>query len=164
MKVQALVTVMMVSAMGCASAKKQTAVPVEEMTALVQNAGPAENKAPEKAEGDRTEANLRTVYFNYNSADVDATYTEQLNRVATNLKADPDAKIVIEGHCDDRGSTEFNLALGERRAVATKNHLKRLGIPEKQMRVISYGEERPAVTGEGESAWAQNRRAELTVE
>ncbi len=90
--------------------------------------------------------------------------TEARNILANNakyLKANSGTNVVIEGHCDDRGSDEYNLALGESRALAAKNYLVSLGINGKRLSVISYGEEKPLVQGEGESVWAQNRRAEF---
>jgi peptidoglycan-associated lipoprotein len=77
------------------------------------------------------------------------------------LQANSGINVVIEGHCDDRGSDEYNLALGESRALAAKNYLVSLGISAKRLSVISYGEEKPLSMGSGESAWAQNRRAEF---
>ncbi len=73
------------------------------------------------------------------------------------------SKIVIEGHCDERGTAEYNMALGERRALETKKYLVNLGIDEARMETISYGKERPADPGHDESAWAQNRRAQFLL-
>ncbi|MCB0309409.1 MAG: OmpA family protein, partial [Bdellovibrionales bacterium] len=69
----------------------------------------------------------------------------------------------IMGHCDERGSNEYNLALGESRARAVRDYLRKLGVPSNKMNTISYGEEKPAELGQGESAWAKNRRAEISV-
>jgi peptidoglycan-associated lipoprotein len=75
----------------------------------------------------------------------------------------PQVTITIEGHCDERGTREYNLALGERRAAATKSYLVALGVSPDRLSTISYGKERPAVLGSNESAWAQNRRAVFVV-
>ena len=80
------------------------------------------------------------------------------------LKLNPDARVIIEGHCDDRGTTEYNLELGARRAKSVRDHLGRLGVDTSMLETISYGEERPASEGSGESAWSQNRRAEFRLE
>ena len=77
------------------------------------------------------------------------------------MQTNSGVQVVIEGHCDERGSDEYNLALGESRALAAKNYLVSLGINENRLSVISYGEEKPAVMGSDEEAWAQNRRAEF---
>ena len=84
-----------------------------------------------------------------------------LEQNAVYLRSNPALKVVIEGHCDDRGSDEYNLALGERRAVAAKNYLVSLGIAAERLSVISYGEEQPLVTAANEEGWAKNRRAEF---
>jgi peptidoglycan-associated lipoprotein len=73
----------------------------------------------------------------------------------------PSVIVQVEGHCDERGTQEYNLALGEKRALATREHLIKLGIPADRIITISYGEEMPAIQGGGESAWAQNRRCEF---
>jgi len=155
-----LLVVLMVGGVGCASTKKQVQMPVED-TSLAQNSAPTTKEAPVRAEG---EPSLKTVYFDYNSDAISSEYTTKMNTLANTLQADPSAKVLIEGHCDERGGTEFNLALGERRAVTAKKHLVRYGIPEKQLKTITYGEERPAVTGTGEGVWSQNRRAEFSIE
>ena len=79
------------------------------------------------------------------------------------LQANPDTNVIVEGHTDDRGTREYNLALGERRAVAVKNYLISRGVDAERIKTISYGKERPAVVGANEAAWAQNRRAVTVV-
>ncbi len=79
------------------------------------------------------------------------------------LKRNANVTVTVEGHCDERGTREYNLALGERRATAVKNVLVALGIPANRVSTISYGKERPAVVGSTEAAWAQNRRGVTTV-
>ena len=104
---------------------------------------------------------LEAVYFDYNSFTLSPAARQSLERNAAWLQANLDTKVTIEGHCDERGSDEYNLALGERRAVAVKRYLATLGVNAERLATISYGEERPAVAGHDERAWAQNRRAEL---
>lgn len=104
------------------------------------------------------------VYFAYDSSALAPQAQEILRKKATFLKANPGVKVTIEGHCDDRGTNEYNLALGEARARSAKAFLVDLGIPAARIATISYGEERPAVKGSTEEAWAKNRRAHFVVE
>ena len=160
---QMFLAMMMVGALGCASTKKQVTLPAED-TVGVANSGPATKEAPAKEDGERSDASERTVYFDYNSAEIEGQNADRIERIAQTLQAEPDSQVLIEGHADERGSTEFNLALGEKRAMTTKKNLTRYGIPAKRINIISYGEERPAVAGANEAAWANNRRAEIVVE
>jgi peptidoglycan-associated lipoprotein len=109
-----------------------------------------------------TAAGLQTVYFDYDSASLtsDAKTTVQEN--ADYLKKNSNTNVTVEGHCDDRGSTEYNLALGERRANAVRDYMVNLGVAKKRLKTVSYGEERPVMKGENESAWSKNRRAEFS--
>ncbi len=104
------------------------------------------------------------IYFAYNSSALSYTAREILDRKAEWMRSHPNSSIVIEGHCDDRGTNEYNLALGEKRANTVKTYLMRLNIPGSRLTTVSYGEERPIVFGQDESSWAKNRRAEFAVE
>ena len=104
---------------------------------------------------------LGTVYFDFDSAELRPDARDELARTAGRLKANRSTRLIIEGHCDERGTTEYNIALGDRRAHAIRTYLARLGIDEARLSVISYGEERPADDGSDETAWAKNRRGEL---
>lgn len=104
---------------------------------------------------------LQAIYFDYNSYTLRADALTVLQRNADMIRAVPGAVIQVEGHCDDRGTQEYNLALGEKRALATREHLINLGIAADHIVTISYGEEMPAVQGTGESTWSQNRRCEF---
>lgn len=106
---------------------------------------------------------LQTVYFDYDKYTIRSDARGSLKANASWLKSNPGATIQVEGHCDERGTIEYNLALGERRANAAKNYLVRMGIDSSRLSTISYGEERPSATGSEESAWSQNRRAEFVV-
>jgi peptidoglycan-associated lipoprotein len=106
-------------------------------------------------------AAMKNIYFDFDKFTLSADARQTLAENAEYLKAHSGTNVVIEGHCDERGSDEYNLALGESRALAAKNYLVSLGISAKQLSVISYGEERPAVKGSNEEAWAKNRRAEF---
>ena len=104
-----------------------------------------------------------TVYFGYDSYSLDDRAQETLNRQAALLLRNTAVRVTIEGHADERGTREYNLALGERRATAVKDYLIAFGVTPGRMVTISYGEERPAVAGSSESAWAKNRRVVTVV-
>jgi len=103
------------------------------------------------------------IFFAFDRADISAEAQQILQRQAEWLKRYANVAVTIEGHCDERGTREYNLALGERRATAAKNVLVALGIPASRISTISFGKERPAVPGSSEEAYAQNRRAVTTV-
>ncbi|MDC0058247.1 peptidoglycan-associated lipoprotein Pal [Pelagibacteraceae bacterium] len=103
------------------------------------------------------------VFFNYDSAELDSDAQELLQDQVAWLKQYSEVAIIIEGHCDERGTREYNLALGEKRAQSVKNYLINLGISSDRVSTISYGKERPAVVGSNDGAWAQNRRSVTIV-
>ncbi len=103
------------------------------------------------------------VFFNYDSSELDADAQELLQDQVAWLKQYSDVSVIIEGHCDERGTREYNLALGEKRAQSVKNYLISLGISSDRVTTISYGKERPAVIGSNDGAWAQNRRSVTLV-
>ena len=103
------------------------------------------------------------VFFNYDSSELDTYAQELLQDQVAWLKQYSDVSVIIEGHCDERGTREYNLALGEKRAQSVKNYLINLGISADRVSTISYGKERPAVVGSNDGAWAQNRRSVTTV-
>lgn len=103
----------------------------------------------------------KTVYFAYDSSDIDATGEAVVNNFGRYLTATPAAKVRLEGNTDERGSAEYNIALGERRAQAVARELKSQGVSDSQLSVVSYGKERPAVQGHDEAAYAKNRRVEI---
>jgi peptidoglycan-associated lipoprotein len=104
---------------------------------------------------------FQTVYFDYDQADIRDDARGALRSNADRLNAGGLGTVTVEGHCDERGSTEYNLALGERRANAVKRYLVDLGVPSNTLRTVSFGEDRPAVQGHDESAWRYNRRADF---
>jgi peptidoglycan-associated lipoprotein len=104
------------------------------------------------------------VFFDYDKYDVRADQRAALDRQADWLKKYPATKITVEGHCDERGTREYNLALGERRANAVKEYLVAKGVATARVKTISYGKERPVALGTNETAWAQNRRGVTVVE
>lgn len=99
------------------------------------------------------------VFFETDRHDLSATARSTIEAWSRWLKAHPDATILVEGHADERGTREYNLALGARRATSVRNYLTALGVSGRRVRTISYGKERPAVAGSTESAWAENRRS-----
>lgn len=106
----------------------------------------------------------KVIYFDFDSAEVRSEFLPTLRAHADYLVNTPAARLVIEGHCDERGSREYNIALGERRANAVKRFLEAEGVSPLQLETVSYGEERPAVPGHDEEAWSRNRRAELVYQ
>lgn len=102
---------------------------------------------------------LHTVHFELDSSTLTTETRRQLAENAEWIKANSKATVQVEGHCDSRGSVEYNLALGERRAKAVKNYMVSLGIDSKRLTIISYGEEKPIAQGDNEEAYAKNRRA-----
>ena len=152
---------------GCA---KKPVAPAAELTpaapvALTEadSAVPAglQGEAVSEAAAPASLLKLEKVFFEFDAYTLTPQARQILARNAELLRQDPAARLVIEGHCDERGADEYNLALGQRRADAAKNYLVSLGIAAERLTSISYGEERPAVAGADESAWAQNRRAEF---
>jgi len=103
------------------------------------------------------------VFFAYDRYDLSPEARTTLRRQAQWLLAHANVNVTIEGHCDERGTREYNLALGDRRATAAKNFLVALGVDASRITTISYGKERPAVLGSNEAAWAKNRRAVMVV-
>ncbi len=104
-----------------------------------------------------------TVYFDTDRYNIDAEDSSKLQTQAQYFSQNPSVNFTIEGHADERGTREYNLALGERRANAAKNYLVSIGIPANHIRTVSYGKERPVALGSNEAAWAQNRRAATVV-
>jgi peptidoglycan-associated lipoprotein len=109
------------------------------------------------------EKEVKDAYFDYDKADIRTDAREALSQTAQFLRSYPQMKIVVEGHCDDRGSTEYNLALGDRRASAAKQFLVSLGIPANRMETVSYGKEKPFCSASTEECYQQNRRAHFVM-
>jgi peptidoglycan-associated lipoprotein len=106
---------------------------------------------------------LQEVYFGFDSFDLSNDARATLKRNADWLKANPSVRVEIEGHCDDRGTNEYNLALGAKRAQAAKDYLVSLGIPSERLSTISYGEELPVCREQTEDCWQKNRRGRFVV-
>jgi len=122
----------------------------------------------EPAGGTAAELNRRgvlaTVYFGFDSSELGDDARAVLKRNADWLNANARWNVVVQGHCDERGTIEYNIALGDRRARTVRDYLGSLGVAANRVRVVSYGEERPADPGHGEASWARNRRAEFVIE
>lgn len=106
---------------------------------------------------------LKTVYFDYSSASVSGSTKETLNGNAEFLKSNASVKVQVEGHCDERGSVQFNLALGEKRAKSVKDYLVGQGVAANRITIISLGKEKPVSFGHDEESWSKNRRANFVV-
>lgn len=105
-----------------------------------------------------------TIYFDYDSTTVKPRFAEIIQRAAAHLQNNPAGRLRLEGHTDERGTRAYNLALGERRAQGVRDMILELGALAEQVDWVSYGEELPAVTGQGEKTWGQNRRVEIILE
>jgi peptidoglycan-associated lipoprotein len=156
------------------SEKAETAKPVEQAKPVepvkqVKQVAPAQEDVvkPSTQETQKpaaAENRFETVYFDFDKSDLRQDARDVLSKNADMiLKSYAGAKLQIEGHCDERGSAEYNLALGERRAKSALNYLTTLGVKAENLSIISYGKEKPAVNGNDEAAWAKNRRAEFVV-
>lgn len=157
--------------------KTEAAKPAEpiEQAKPVEQAKPAEQvkpaqevvvpaAAPETQKPAVAENKFETVYFDFDKSDLRQDARDVLSKNAEIiLKSMAGEKIQIEGHCDERGSAEYNLALGERRAKSVQSYLTTLGVKAENLSIISFGKEKPAVNGSDEAAWAKNRRAEFVI-
>jgi len=151
---------------GCASkAKKTSGVPVAPRsdTGMVTSGISDSSLSDGSSLDDKSGLDLsqRTVYFAYDSTDLTPEGQQIVAHFGRYLSSNPSARIRLEGNADERGTREYNIGLGERRALAVQSALISYGASANQMSVVSYGEERPAVEGHDESAWAMNRRVEI---
>lgn len=158
---------------GCASGVKLDEVPVDDRTggAVTPGTGPggdATSRGVQPVQVDPSAgtaigpANVsRIIYFEYDSNAVKPEYQSLIDAHARFLKSN-NRNVVIEGHTDERGGREYNLALGQRRSEAVRRALTLLGVPDSRIEAVSFGEEKPAAQGGDESAWSQNRRAEIS--
>lgn len=114
-------------------------------------------------EADFYAGRFQPVYFGYDSSVVEPAERAAVEAVAEEMRRNANSRIIVAGHCDERGSGEYNLALGERRALAVRAYMTNLGIEGERIQTRSYGEEMPAVMGTGEEVWRLNRRAEFSI-
>ena len=150
---------------GCQSQPPVETPPIPEPEPVVEQPPPEPPKPPAFDADMRpyypgtTRLLERVFYFEFDQAVINASDLEALQVHAEVLRGNPSRRVVIEGHCDERGTRDYNLALGERRADAIRSFLAAAGISGSRMEMVSYGEERPDDPGQGEEAWARNRRA-----
>ncbi len=156
-----LVSASLIVIAGCAKKPpKELPPPPVQSSGPVQPEVPATNAVvPGSQEDFVASVAADRIFFDLDQSDVDSADQTTLQSQARWLAKYPAKRITIEGHCDERGTREYNLALGERRANSTKNALAALGVDPARMTTISYGKERPDATGSDEEAWARNRRA-----
>lgn len=137
------------------------------VTVTVPPPPPPPPAAPQKSLSELLSTDVQDAYFDYDKSDVREDARAALTHDADALKAIfgqlPDAVVVVEGHCDERGSAEYNLGLGDRRATSAKDFLVQLGVPADKLKTISYGKERPVCTESNESCWQKNRRAHFSA-
>ena len=110
-----------------------------------------------------TDVEFEPVYFGFDASNLAASELAKIEAVAQHLKENADRVVIVEGNCDERGSNEYNLELGSLRAISIRDYLATLGIDGNRIQTKSYGEEKPAVQGSGEEAWARNRRGEFAI-
>ena len=128
------------------------------------NPSSASSQQPQKASSmAELQSALKKIYFDFDSSSLSESSRGTLAKNAEALAKETTTKIRIEGNCDERGSAEYNLALGERRAKAAQQYLVTMGVKPNRLSIISYGKEKPAVQGNDEAAWAKNRRDEFVV-
>jgi peptidoglycan-associated lipoprotein len=171
-------SILLVFFSGCESLKKkQTLTPEQEKAAQEEKEKAAREEQEKKSfeqglaekkypgiEGTVWESTLlKDIHFEFDRYDLTGEARQTLTENAKIVSNHPSLKIQIEGHCDERGSNEYNLALGERRATSAKLYLIKLGVPENRLSTISYGEERPLDPGHNEEAWAKNRRCHFVI-
>lgn len=136
----------------------------EEGGRMMAEAPPGPTEQPEKVEPVRPELALDDVHYAFDSYEILPDQAPVLEKNAGWIKDNPDVVVTIEGHCDERGTVEYNLALGERRAKAARDYLVALGVDASRLKTISYGKSKPVDTASTEAAWAKNRRAHFVVQ
>jgi peptidoglycan-associated lipoprotein len=146
---------------GCGSTQKQG---MDEDSSASMTAEEMSSEVELNADSDSGKAGaLKSVYFGFNSATLTSDTRNRLARNAEFLKGNSSVEVQVEGHCDERGGVQYNLALGERRAKVVKNYLVSLGVSSSRISTISFGKERPISFGHDESAWGENRRGNFVV-
>lgn len=152
-----------VASLALSACSKKTAPPPQGMdtgssTTTTQTGSNTPGTNTDTGSTDIRPSEIQDIFFDYDASSLRSDARRVLDGNAAVLKAEGGSMVTIEGHCDERGTVEYNLALGERRAREAKTYLVNLGVSDSQMRTISYGEERPFDPGHSESSWSQNRR------
>jgi len=158
----AALALLALAATGCRSQAGKAALGPEEVGG-VAGEGLYGGPMAERPEGEEYQSPFAPVYFDYDSARIKTSERGKLEQVAEYLRKNPNVGLIVEGHCDERGSREYNLALGERRAQAVRAYLTGLGIDPSRIQTKSYGEEKPVALGHDEASWRLNRRAEFVL-
>lgn len=159
-----LLSFVLLATMGCGGggdAPGEEPPPVVDTTATepeVEDTTPAEPEVRQISESE-----FQTVYFDFDKSNIKTEFRAALENNAALMKESMDLIVQIEGHCDERGTEEYNIALSERRAVAAKNYMINLGIADSRISIQPYGKMRPAMMGHNEVAWSKNRRAEFII-
>ena len=156
-----LVLIIILAIGGCCHKKMAAPVPEPMPTTMVEPAPVVEEPAP--APEPEVMLTLEPIYFDFDKSNLTPEAIATLNNDAESLKKNPAMKVRIEGNCDERGTSEYNMALGDRRAVSAMKHLETMGIAADRMTAISYGKEKPSCTEHNEACWSKNRRDDLNV-
>lgn len=169
----ALVAAILFTAACASKPPAQTAVPAQTPTPTIVRLEPtpaptpppraAEDVLPTSVDEINRRGYLKDAFFDLDRYAIESAQRDVLAADASWLKAHPSVRATIEGHCDERGTAAYNMALGERRAAAARDYLASLGVDASRLKTVSYGKERPFATTHDESAWAQNRRDHLLV-
>lgn len=165
----AFVALLLVVAAGCAKKPAATPpVPPAPKSTPTQTSTPTDTPTPPTSTPEPSKPgvgarDLQVVYFGYDSFTLDDGARAALDSNAKQMRDNPALEVSVDGHCDERGTVEYNQALGQKRAETVQQYLTDAGIPANRFRVISYGKERPADEGHDESAWAKNRRVEFSA-
>jgi peptidoglycan-associated lipoprotein len=165
MKLKYLAPILLLALLALASCAKKKPIEERPVTPQPQTTKDTTTKpeTPETPKRTLQESQFRTVYFDFDRYNLRPDAKAALDADYALLRDFPDVIVKIEGHCDERGTVEYNLSLGEKRAKAAMDYLSGLGISSSRLSIISYGKERPAVAGNNESAWSKNRRCEFRV-
>ena len=153
-------TVLVISLLALGACKKQAPPPEPVVEAPPPPPEPEQTEEEAVAEMVR---NFQKVHFEFDQATLADASKAALQANAEIMQKHVGLRVEIQGHADERGTTEYNLALGQKRATAIRDHMSSMGVAPSRLTIVSYGEERPAVSGSGESAWSENRRAEFRV-
>jgi peptidoglycan-associated lipoprotein len=161
-----LVLTMVIFSVGCKKKAPKTEPIPPQSNVAPPPTSPSTPKSPDGDDAAKMKAKEVlevSVYFDYNQAVLTDQAKATLSKKAEYLVKNPNIKVTIEGHCDERGSNEYNLALGERRASAVTKYFATFGVPKDQMKTITYGKEKPVCFEHNESCWTKNRRASIVV-
>lgn len=165
-KIKGILVIALMMTAGCSS--KSAVTPADGSTSegsSSTSASSSSSSTPKSGYGfDQWQSGpLGDVFFDYDSSVLSSDAQEQLNQNGGWLESNAAKKVLVEGHCDERGTSEYNLALGDRRAASAKEYLVRLGVASSRLETVSFGEERPFDSGHNEDAWAKNRRAHFVL-